>query len=168
MWMNTLSWYIGINSNECQKYSQKTYFSRYILVHSSCHRGTADPDQNQYREDKSCSEDPPRQPWVPVRTRLHDTHAFDCQNWYRVKSINFFLGNAETAMTTLKGSWISCSRYRSCGQRSCLCLSPGLKHGGILWKLGCSILGLEDRNNKLAERVCLYLNTLTPKFSLLV
>lgn len=103
-----------------------------------------------------------------LRTRLHVTHAFDWQNWYRIKSIHSFLGNAETAKTTLKGSWISCSRYRSCGRRSCLCLSPGLKHGGILWKLGCSIRGLEERNNRLAERVCLYLNTSTPMFSLLV
>lgn len=73
-----------------QKYNHKTYFSRYVLVHSSGHRGTANPDQNQYRQDKSCSEDPPWQPGVPVATKLHVTRALVWQVGIEAEIIIFF------------------------------------------------------------------------------
>lgn len=46
-----------------------THLSRYILVYSSCHSSTADPDQDQHRQDQSCGQDPPWQPRVSIRRR---------------------------------------------------------------------------------------------------
>lgn len=46
------------------------YLSRDILVHSSGHCGTTDPDQNQDRQNESGGQDPARQPRVSTSTKV--------------------------------------------------------------------------------------------------
>lgn len=44
------------------------YLSRDILLNSSGHCGTTDPDQNKDRQNQSGGQDPAWQPWVPTNT----------------------------------------------------------------------------------------------------
>lgn len=45
------------------------YLSGDILLNSSGHCGTTDPDENKDRQNQSGGQDPARQPRVPTRTR---------------------------------------------------------------------------------------------------
>ena len=43
-----------ISWKEKKKRQDITYLGRDVLVYSSCHSGTTDPDQDQHRQDQSC------------------------------------------------------------------------------------------------------------------
>lgn len=67
---------------------------------------------------------------------------------------------------TLKSSWTSWSRYHSFGQRSCLCLSLGLKYGDTLWTLGCWSQELGRQKQQTGWKGVPQHIFETPKFSL--
>lgn len=65
------------------------YLSRDVLLNSSGHCGTTDPDQNQDGQNQSGGQDPARQPRVPTGTKKHvasySTRSTDCNKSFEIK-----------------------------------------------------------------------------------